>query len=86
MHELAASTADVRVKHLTSLTKVESRDFQCTKVTSVGIDDLKKRLPKCKNELDGGDLAEVEIGLSTHDSRRRAASDACFLGRSSTFY
>lgn len=45
---------DASVKNLVGLTKLQSLNVKRTKVTATGLDALKKALPNCKIEHDGG--------------------------------
>ena len=46
--------SDAGIKHLAGPTNLAAINLQKTKVTAAGIDELKKALPQCKIEWDGG--------------------------------
>jgi Leucine-rich repeat (LRR) protein len=54
--------SDVGIKHLASLTNLESLDLRRTKVTAAGIAELQLALPTCRIASDFSDVAGSEAG------------------------
>jgi hypothetical protein len=58
---------------LAKLLKLEKLDVQQTKITAAGIEALRKALPKCRIEWDGGALESAETPASALPTDAAAA-------------